>query len=68
MFECKIKEGHTARLPEKPDKNQTDVKWIPLSELENITLYPNIKKQIIQFAQTRNTIDLIEEHTLLLNV
>lgn len=26
MFECKIKEGSNARLPDNPDPNQTDVK------------------------------------------
>ncbi|WP_442599796.1 NUDIX domain-containing protein [Neobacillus sp. D3-1R] len=64
MFECKIKDGYTPRLPENPDKNQTDVKWIPLSELHNIILYPNIKEHIMDFVENKRTIDVIEEHSL----
>lgn len=64
MFECKIKNGFVPKLPANPDPNQTDVKWVPLSELHHIILYPNIKKHIINYAENKRNIDLIEEHLL----
>ncbi|WNB91027.1 NUDIX domain-containing protein [Bacillus sp. NEB1478] len=64
MFECKIKEGFSPKLPENPDSNQTGVKWIPLSELHNIILYPNIKEHIIEYSKNKRNIDMIEEHEL----
>lgn len=64
MFECKIKDGFLPKLPDKPDKNQSGVKWIPLTELHTIVLYPNIKEHIIEFAENKRKIDIIEEHKL----
>ncbi|GED16910.1 NUDIX domain-containing protein [Aneurinibacillus migulanus] len=64
MFECQIKDGFTPSLPNNPDPNQTDVKWIPLSKLQHIDLYPNIRDQIVNYAEIKKNIDLIEEHTL----
>jgi 8-oxo-dGTP diphosphatase len=64
MFECNIIEGSTPRLPKDPDPNQTGVRWIPLTEINKIVLYPNIKKQIIEFYENKRSIDIIEEQTL----
>jgi len=71
MFRCKIKNGSFPHFPSNPDLNQTDVKWIPLNQLENITLYPNIKEQITQYAkgelnegQFINEFDLQEQKIL----
>lgn len=65
IFDCTLKEGSSPRMPEKPDPNQTAVKWIPLSELGRVTLYPNIKKHIVEYVRCRsNNIMLIEEHEL----
>ncbi|MCI0766777.1 NUDIX domain-containing protein [Bacillus sp. TL12] len=64
IFECKIKNGSTPKMPANPDSNQTDVKWVPLSDLHNIILYPNIRDHIIHYAKQKRNIDLIEEHTL----
>ena len=64
MFECKIKDGFTPKLPNNPDTNQTAVKWVKLSELNDIVLYPNIKEQIVTYAKQKNYIELIEEQTL----
>jgi 8-oxo-dGTP diphosphatase len=36
MFECKIKDGSTPRLPKNPDPNQTDVKWINTLQTKKI--------------------------------
>lgn len=64
MFECKIKNGFAPKLPANPDPNQTGVKWVPLSELHHIILYPNIKEHIINYAENKRNIELIEEHLL----
>lgn len=64
MFECKIKDGFIPKLPNNPDPNQTDVKWIKLTQLNDIVLYPNIKEQIIKYAKSKKNIELIEEYTL----
>jgi 8-oxo-dGTP diphosphatase len=44
MFESARQSGSIARLSEQADPNQTGVKWVPLSQLENIRLYANIWK------------------------
>jgi 8-oxo-dGTP diphosphatase len=64
IFDCKRKEHSVPKLPETRDLNQTGVKWIPLSKLHEIILYPNIKQHIIEYAKNRKTLELIEEHTL----
>ncbi|MDQ0225909.1 NUDIX hydrolase [Bacillus sp. 7586-K] len=62
MFECELKAGSTPKMPETPDQNQTDVKWIPLDELEHIILYPNIKEHIVHFVHNKKTITFIDEN------
>ncbi|GAA0327824.1 NUDIX domain-containing protein [Bacillus carboniphilus] len=64
MFDCKLVDGSTVRQPAQPDPFQTGVKWIPLSELENIVLYPNVKKQILEYASGKREMELLEEHRL----
>jgi hypothetical protein len=66
MFECTIKNGSIPRLPDKPDPNQTGVKWIPISDLENVELYAKIGKQIKDYTKNKRNIDMLEEHKLLL--
>lgn len=48
-------------MPEKPDLNQTNVKWIDLEKLKEIVLYPNIKDEIKEYAKNKRNIELIEE-------
>ena len=62
IFDCKLIDGSTPRLPEQPDLNQTGVKWMPLDELKNIKLVPNIAESIIEYAKNKRTIELIEDH------
>ena len=64
MFECEMKDGSTPKMPKNPDENQINVKWIPLSELKNIKLYPNIENHIINYVQNKRNIELIEEQAL----
>ncbi|KGR77366.1 NUDIX domain-containing protein [Ureibacillus manganicus] len=64
MFECKLKTHSIPRLPENPDPNQIGVKWLPLSELQNVELYANIGSYLQDYTINGRNIDLIEEHKL----
>ncbi|NLP51198.1 NUDIX domain-containing protein [Bacillus sp. RO1] len=64
MFECNIKEGCIPRMPAKPDPNQTGVKWIPLTELDKVILYPNIREHILKYVKNKRNLEIIEEHHL----
>ncbi|WP_419883221.1 NUDIX domain-containing protein [Peribacillus sp. B-H-3] len=64
MFDCKIKDGYIPKLPINPDKNQIGVKWIKLTQLNDIVLYPNIRIQIINYAKNRKNIEFTEEYRL----
>ncbi|WP_404462650.1 NUDIX domain-containing protein [Sutcliffiella horikoshii] len=64
MFECNIKEGCKPRMPADPDPNQTGVKWIPLTELDKVILYPNIKEHILAYAENKRSVEIIEEQHL----
>ncbi|WP_043931374.1 NUDIX domain-containing protein [Bacillus sp. EB01] len=64
VFECRIQEGSIAMMPAHPDPNQTAVKWVKLSELGDIVLYPNMKKHILAYSKDKKNLELIEEHTL----
>ncbi|WP_306345309.1 hypothetical protein [Ornithinibacillus bavariensis] len=59
-----MQSGSIARIPEKPDPNQTAVIWLPLSQIEDIQLYANIGKEIQDYTLKKRSIDLIEEHKL----
>jgi len=65
MFRCFIKEGSVATMPINPDPNQSGVKWVPINELNEFILFPNIKEQIIQYVKgDYENKCLIEEYTL----
>lgn len=64
MFECKIINNTTPKLPEDPDSNQIDVKWLPISELQNVEMYANIGSYLQDYTTNARNIDLIEEHKL----
>jgi ADP-ribose pyrophosphatase YjhB (NUDIX family) len=61
MFDCKIKPGSITKFPENPDLNQTDVKWIPISQLNEILLIPDIKNQIVEYTKKKRNINLIQD-------
>lgn len=64
VLECCPQAGSVARLPDIPDPDQSAVRWIPLSQLDDIVLYPNIKQHIKKYARERKNIELIEDHQL----
>jgi 8-oxo-dGTP pyrophosphatase MutT (NUDIX family) len=40
MFRCQVSQGE-ARVGKLPDKWQTGVEWVPVTELDDIRLYPS---------------------------
>lgn len=64
IFECSLKQGVIPRLPEKTDPHQSAVKWIPITQLDSILLFPNIKDKIKEYVKSRRNIQLIEDHQL----
>jgi 8-oxo-dGTP diphosphatase len=64
IFECSLKNNSNPRLPQNPDPNQADVKWIPLEEMDSILLIPNINQQIINYIKNKRNIDFIEDYRL----
>ncbi|HEU4963726.1 MAG TPA: NUDIX domain-containing protein [Bacilli bacterium] len=50
-FACTLKPGSEPRLPDKPDENQTGVKWVPLAALKQVVLYPEIADDILAYAK-----------------
>ena len=64
MFECKRKKHSIPRLPDIPDRNQVDVKWLPLSELENVNLYADMGSHLLEYSIIKRNIELIEEHVI----
>ncbi|MFF2288958.1 NUDIX domain-containing protein [Peribacillus butanolivorans] len=64
IFDCKLKDGEVPKLAEVPDLNQTDVKWVKLNELHKVVLYPNLRKEILNYHELKINIELTEEHLL----
>ncbi|MCM3630711.1 NUDIX domain-containing protein [Paenibacillus glycanilyticus] len=60
-FECTLKNGSIPKLPDTPDPNQTGVKWIPISELHAVQLYPEINEDIINYCCGRQYRNYVEE-------
>ncbi|KOR89328.1 NUDIX domain-containing protein [Paenibacillus solani] len=66
-FECKLKPGSIPKLPKIPDSHQSGVKWIPISELHSIQLYPEINKDIVDYFSGEYYRNYIEEHDIQLS-
>ncbi|MFD0715630.1 NUDIX domain-containing protein [Paenibacillus sp. GCM10027626] len=66
-FECKLKPGSVPKLPQNPDPHQVGVKWIPISELHSIQLYPEINKDIVDYFCGEHYRNYVEEHDIQLN-
>ncbi|WP_199613564.1 NUDIX domain-containing protein [Paenibacillus alkalitolerans] len=64
-FACKLKEGSVPKMPDHPDPNQVGVKWVQLSELKSIQLYPEITQDILDYSRNRpNYRNFVEEQTI----
>jgi 8-oxo-dGTP diphosphatase len=47
VFACTLREGSMPRLPEKPDADQTGVRWVQLDDLPQTPLLPYISERLI---------------------
>jgi 8-oxo-dGTP pyrophosphatase MutT (NUDIX family) len=63
FFECKLIKASIAKMPDKGDAHQTGVRWVPFEDLDGIVLYPNMKKQLVEYVKSRK-MEFIEERQL----
>ncbi|CAN7496303.1 NUDIX domain-containing protein [Paenibacillus sp. LjRoot153] len=63
-FECKLKTGSCPKIPDNPDPQQIGVKWIPISELCSIQLYPEINEDIINYYNGDKYRNYVEEQEI----
>jgi 8-oxo-dGTP diphosphatase len=63
-FECELKPGSYPKLPQNPDPKQSNVKWIPISELKSIQLYPEINQDIVDFYSGNKYRNYVEEQEI----
>lgn len=64
MFMCRLLPGSRPGLPTTPDEYETDVKWILLSELPNVLLYPEITPHILAYLNDPAGTIIVEESEL----
>lgn len=61
LFLCKLKEGSRPCLSETPDTYQTDVRWVPLSELSDIPLLPAISPPLLTSLESSEVTPILLE-------
>lgn len=61
FFACKLRDSTQVRMPDIPDANQTAVKWVALSELNELTLLPQVASYIHLHSDKNPTKFHIEE-------
>lgn len=64
VFESRLCEGSTPRMPDEPDANQTAVRWIPLFELEAVELLPHIGDRIVKYCADGNRYPVLLEEPI----
>ncbi|MGM0854249.1 MAG: NUDIX domain-containing protein [Bacillota bacterium] len=64
FFSCR-RTSRTSLSPSQPDPSQTGVRWIPLSELHSIVLYPKIHDRILQHVRQSSQEVFIEESEII---
>jgi 8-oxo-dGTP pyrophosphatase MutT (NUDIX family) len=47
FFLCHPVPGAEAQLPERPDEEETAVRWIPLAQLPTINVLPNVVTELL---------------------
>jgi 8-oxo-dGTP diphosphatase len=64
FFSCKRTDQHSTLSPSQPDPTQTGIKWVALSDLHSIILYPMIQDRILKYIQNEEQEIFIEENEL----
>ncbi|MCA1058527.1 NUDIX domain-containing protein [Rossellomorea aquimaris] len=65
FFSCKRTDHHSTLSPSQPDPSQTGIRWVPVSELHSIVLYPMIQDRILKYIQKEEQEVFIEENELI---
>ncbi|QHW31787.1 NUDIX domain-containing protein [Paenibacillus rhizovicinus] len=63
-FACSLKGSSEPRLPDRPDLNQIDVRWVPIAELDQVQLYPEITRDIMDYYAGKPYRNYVEEHEI----
>lgn len=61
IFDCNLNPDSKPMMPQIPELNQTDVKWISIDKLTTIRLIPDIAEAIINYTKDNRNIELIED-------
>lgn len=61
FFRCRLSQGSEPTLPERPDPNQVAVRWIPLNELLDAPLLPNVGGRLVALLGSDGPPDFVEE-------
>ncbi|TSB48442.1 NUDIX domain-containing protein [Alkalicoccobacillus porphyridii] len=64
IFKCRIMDDQKPELPANPDPYQIGVVWMPLCQLSQIKLYPNLSTHLIIHAKTPKYIPYIKEQDI----
>ncbi len=63
IFHCYRSSKTVAQMPETPDPHQTAVKWVPLTKLLDVMLYPEISPKIIAYTTGKLTPPIFLEYS-----
>lgn len=63
-FNCELLADSNPKLPDNPGPKQTGVKWMPISELHFIQLYPEINQDIINYYTGNKYRSYVEEQEI----
>jgi 8-oxo-dGTP pyrophosphatase MutT (NUDIX family) len=47
FFECQLKSGSEPRFPDNPDPHEVAVEWVPIDDLANLPVIPDISQDLI---------------------
>lgn len=64
MFDCELVAGSRPKFPDNPAPNQIGVRWIPISDLPAVQLYPEITQDIINYHRGITYRTYVEEHEI----
>ncbi len=64
IFECIPQKHCEARLPDVPDKDQTGVRWVPLTDLACTPLLPHIAERLLTALNNTEHYPVVLKETL----
>ena len=64
FFRCDLKPGSEPKMPERPDRHQVGLEWIPIRELPSAPLLPKIGSRLVALLQQEVPVVFVEEGEL----